>query len=448
MSVLDRREFLQKTTSSAGVILGAPMIKSGMSKDKPSETIRVAVVGIRSRGAVYSGGGHLLNLAKIPNVKVSKICDIDERLFADTIKEFEKTAGYRPQTETDFRRLLDDKEIDAVSLATPDHWHALHTIWACQAGKDVYVEKPISYTIEEGRKMVEAARKYNRIVQVGTQSRSSKVVHEAVRLIQDGVIGKPYMGRGIVYRFRESIGRVKDSPIPDGVNWDVFLGPAPYRPFNENRFHYNWHWVWDTSTTEFGNNGTHAMDRIRWAMNKRVHPKIIHCMGGLYHRNDTDQEVPNVQVATFEYDDGTFFELEVRCLDSNPEANVRGGSFVYGTEGWMFIDHLEFKTYLGRNNDPGPTMTGKDLQPVVERLEPIHFGNWIDCIRSRKWQNLNADIAEGHLSTSMMHLGNISYRTGRKLHFNSAAEKFVDDEDADSYLTRQYRPPFVLPEKV
>lgn len=448
MNVLDRREFLQKTTGGAGAILGAPLIASGMGKDKPNDTIRVAVVGIRSRGAVYSGGGHLVNLAKIPNVKVTKICDIDERLFPETIKEFEKIAGYRPQAETDFRRLLDDKEIDAVSLATPDHWHALHTIWACQAGKDVYVEKPISYTIEEGRKMVEAARKYNRIVQVGTQSRSSKVVMEAVRLIQDGVIGKPYMGRGIVFRFRESIGRVKDSPIPDGVNWDAFLGPAPYRPFNENRFHYNWHWVWDTSTTEFGNNGTHAMDRIRWAMNKRVHPKTIHCMGGLYNRNDTDQEVPNVQVATFEYEDGTFFELEVRCLDTNPEANVRGGSFVYGSEGWMFIDHLEFKTYLGRNNDPGPSMTGKDLQPAVDRLEPLHFGNWIDCIRSRKWQTLNADIAEGHMSTAMMHLGNISYRTGRKLQFNSAAEKFVDDEDADSYLTRQYRPPYVLPEKV
>ena len=188
-------------------------------------------------------------------------------------------------------------------IATPDHWHALQTIWACQAGKDVYVEKPISYTVDEGRKMVEAARKYNRVVQVGMQSRSNQVVIEAMKLLHDGYIGDIYMAKGLCYKPRDSIGRKKDAPIPKGVHWDLFLGPAPYRPFNPNRFHYNWHWFWDTGTTDMGNQGVHEMDKARWGMNKRVHPVRIHGTGG-YFVWDSDQETPNTQITTFEYEDG------------------------------------------------------------------------------------------------------------------------------------------------
>jgi predicted dehydrogenase len=449
MESLPRRDFLKKSAvSTAGVMVGAPAIAKNLTQNSPNDTISVAVAGIRDRGLVYNGGGHCLNLSKVPGVRIAKLCDVDERLFPKALAEVEKITGYRPKTEVDFRRLLDDKEIDAVSIATPDHWHALQTIWACQAGKDVYVEKPISYTLNEGRRMVQAARKYNRVVQVGTQSRSSPVVHEAVKLIRKGVLGEVYMAKAFVYRFRANIGHKEDSPIPEGVHWDLFLGPAPYRPFNENRFHYQWHWVWDTSTTEFGNNGTHGTDRIRLALNKRVHPEKIHCAGNLYNRRGSDQEVPNFQVATFEYGDGTILELEVRCLDTNPEGGEREGSLIYGTEGWMYLNHTVFRTYLGRKSEPGPAMNGREMNPPIGQLETLHFGNWVDCVRSRKWQDLNADILEGHMSTAMMHLGNIAFRTGRKLQFNPNSEKFVNDEDADSYLTRDYRPPFVVPDEV
>jgi predicted dehydrogenase len=256
------------------------------------------------------------------------------------------------------------------------------------------------------------------------------------------------MGKSFVYRFRENIGHKPDAPIPQGVHWDMFLGPAPYRPFNENRFHYQWHWVWDTSTTEFGNNGTHGIDRIRLVMDKRVHPQKIHCAGNLYNRRGSDQEVPNFQLATFEYGDGTILQTEVRCLDTNEEGGEREGSLLYGTEGWMYLNYSEFKSYLGRKSVPGPALTLKEVKPPVESLERLHFGNWIDCIRSRRWQDLTADILEGHMSTAMMHLGNISFRTGRKLHFNPTAEKFVGDEDADTYLIRNYRPPYVMPDEV
>jgi predicted dehydrogenase len=449
MKSLDRRDFLRKSAAStAGVMAAAPMVAKGLAQNSPNSTINVAVAGIRGRGLVYGGGGHCVNLAKIPGVHIVTLCDVDERLFSKAVPDLEKITGYKVKTEVDFRRLLDDKGIDAITIATPDHWHALQTIWACQAGKDVYVEKPVSYTIDEGRKMVQAARKYNRVVQAGTQSRSSPVVNEAVKLIRQGVLGEVYMGKAFVYRYRDNIGHKEDAPIPEGVHWDRFLGPAPYRPFNENRFHYQWHWVWDTSTTEFGNNGTHGMDRIRLAMNKRVHPEKIFCAGNLYNRRGSDQEVPNFQIATFEYPDGIILELEVRCLDTNPESNEREGSLIYGTEGWMYLNHTVFRTYLGRKDTPGPALNGREMKPPIEGLEKLHFGNWIDCVRSRKWQDLNADILEGHMSTAMMHLGNIAYRTGRQLRFNPNSEKFVNDEDADSYLTRDYRPPYVLPQTV
>ncbi|MGM0377960.1 MAG: Gfo/Idh/MocA family protein [Bacteroidota bacterium] len=463
MKATNRREFLKTTTTTAtGLILSVPVVKSGFSNKSPNDIINVAVVGIRGKGGIYGGGGHYLNYCKMPNVRVTTLCDIDERLFPEAVKNVEKFGGNTPKTVVDFRDLLDDKDIDVISIATPDHWHALQTIWACQAGKDVYVEKPISYNIDEGRKMVQAARKYGRIVQTGTQRRSNPVTTEAIKFIHDGKLGDIYMGRGIVYGHRGNIGHVKDSPIPEGVNWDLFLGPAPYRPFNKNRFHYNWHWFWDTSTSEFGNNGTHSMDLIRWGMNKRVHPVKVHSTGGFYGW-DSNQEIPNLQVATYEYDDGTIMELEVRSLYTNPEFGGKSGSFFYGTEGWMYLGGGEFKTFFGTKDEPGPSMSDSDVEmPVLKNiadaetddsvkvrdLEYAHFSNFIDCVRSRKWQDLNADISEGHMSTAFAHLGNISYRTGRKLTFNSHAEKFINDEDANSYLTRNYRFPYVVPEKV
>ncbi|MBN2328734.1 MAG: Gfo/Idh/MocA family oxidoreductase [Candidatus Omnitrophica bacterium] len=450
MTTKNRRTFLRQSAWAAAGFSWAPAImKTAFAMNSPNDAINIAVVGIGGRGGLYGGGGHYPSFAKIPNVKVTTLCDIDERLFPEAVSDIEETFGYKPKTEVDFRKVLEDKEIDAVSIATPDHWHALQAIWACQAGKDVYCEKPLSYTIDEGRKMVQAARKYNRVVQVGTQHVSAPIVREALQFLHEGNLGDIYMGRAIVYGGRGNIGRVKDSPIPDGVHWDLFLGPAPYRPFNQNRFHYNWHWFWDTSTTEFGNNGVHMMDLIRRGMNKRVHPVRVHCTGG-YYVYDSDQEVPNIHTSTYEYSDGTMTEMEVRSHYTNPEGGSKSGAFFYGSKGWMHLSSGSCSVFLGPKDDPGPKITGANMQPTHPEVKGVHphFTNFIHCVRNRNWHELHADVLEGHLSTTICHLGNISYRTGRKLTFNPYSEKFVNDEDADSYLTRIYREPYVAPDKV
>lgn len=267
----DRREFIKDATLTAGFLASAPAIRKGFATDRPNERINVAVVGFHGRGR-----SHYRELAKMDNVRVVALCDIDERLFPEAVAEVAQISGNRPRTEYDFRKLLDDKDIDAISLATPDHWHALQTIWGCQAGKDVYVEKPISYSIEEGRKMVRAARKYDRVVQVGTGLRSRVVTRTAMQYLHDGKLGEIYRAKVMFLKGRASIGHVKDSPVPDGVHWDLFLGPAPYRPFNLNRFHYGWHFFWDTSTSDMGNSGVHQIDVARWGMNKRIHPVSVH----------------------------------------------------------------------------------------------------------------------------------------------------------------------------
>ena len=283
MKTIRRREFIKKSANTAGGIIVAPAFIKNLITNSPNERVNIGLIGIsgnrpRVRGMISGRGiAHINGYAKVPNAIITTICDVDERLFPAVVANIEKLYGAKPKTEVDFRKVCDDKDIDVISLAIPDHWHALATIWACQAGKDVYVEKPVCHNISEGRKMVQAARKYNRIVQAGICYRSSKAVKEGVKFIADGKLGKVYMAKGIVYSYRPSIEHVQDSPIPEGVHWDTFLGPAPYRPFNENRYIYNWHWMWDTSTTEFGNNGIYRMDTARWALNKNTHPVKVHC---------------------------------------------------------------------------------------------------------------------------------------------------------------------------
>jgi predicted dehydrogenase len=450
MKTETRRGFIKKSAVvSAGISVGAPAYIKGFMQNKPNEVINMAVAGIHDRGGIYGGTGHTANFTKIKNSRVVAVCDADENLFPKAVSDIETLGGQKPKTVIDFRKLLDDKDIDAISIAAPDYWHALMTIWACQAGKDVYCEKPLSYNLIEGRKMVQAARKYNRIVQTGTQYRSNRLSQKSIQLLMDGVIGDIYMGRGTIFRHRPSIGRVADSPVPAGVNWDLYRGSAPMIPFNKNHFHYNWHWYWDTATGEFGNNGVHAMDRIRMAMKINEHPSRISCSGGFYAW-DSDQEVPNLQVATFEYDNGKIMELEVRSLFTPEEA----GLLFFGTKGYAILGN-SFQTFMGPNKEPGLNLTAKDLEPDPVRDEyetariDYHFVNFLNCVRSRKWQDLLADVSEGHLSTSMMHLGNIAYRTGRKLTFNGETERFVGDHEANSYLTRkEYRKPYILPEKV
>jgi predicted dehydrogenase len=450
MRKIIRREFIKKTANTTGGMIIAPAFIKNLITNSPNERVNVAVVGISGerpevRGMITGRGTvHINNYSKIPNVMVTTLCDVDERLFPGVVADVERLFGTRPKTEVDIRKILDNKDIDAVSICTPDHWHALMTIWACQAGKDVYAEKPVCHNISEGRKMVQAARKYNRIV-MGGELRSSKAAKEAIRFVHEGKLGKVYMAKGIVYRYRPSIGHVKDSPIPKGVHWDLYLGPAPYRPFNENRFHYTWHWFWDTGTNEFGNNGVYRMNFARWALNKNTHPVKVHCTGGFFGQ-DSDQEVPNIMHAIYEYDDGMIIQNEVRSLYSNREGLPGSGNvFVYSDQGWMTLSEDGFKTFFGEKDEPGPGLSINDI-PEEERGNV--WKNFIECVRSRRLEDLDCDISEGHMSTALGHLGTISYRTGRKLIFDPKNEKFVNDQEADSYLTRNYRSPYLMPENV
>jgi predicted dehydrogenase len=456
MEPVNRRTFIKNSMmASAGVAVGAPAYIKNFVRNKPNDIINVAVIGINSQG-----GTHYRNFAKIPDCRVAALCDCVDYLLPGAVEQVEKLGTPKPKTYSDYRRLLEDKDIDAVSIAAPGYWHALMTINACQAGKDVYCEKPASWNIDEGRKMVQAARKYNRIVQVGLQYRSSRITQEAIRLLREGVIGNVYMGRGTVYRHRQTIGRKPDSEIPKGVDWDLFRGPAPMIPFNENHFLYNWHWFWDTSTGEFGNNGIHAMDRIRLGMDINEHPVKISCSGGFY-AYDSDQEVPNLQVATFEYANGAVMELEVRSLYTPGDDNLlwlgTKGYAVLGNNFQVFHDSsTEPMVTRGASKEPAMIVTEQDLSVDSRRAEfekngvNMHYVNFLDSIRNRNYKDLSAEINEGYISTAQMHLGNIAYRTGRKLVFDGKTEKFTNDDDANNYLTRPEggRKPFNIPDKV
>ncbi len=450
-STISRRDFINRGAKTAAGVAAASAVMGTMIPQKAlgaNDRVNMAVIGLRGRG-----GNHIEEWAKIPGVQIKTICDIDENLFPKRIEQVTRLQGKAPKTEWDLRKVLDDKDIDAISIATCDHWHALATIWGCQAGKHVYVEKPTSHNIWEGKKMIEAARKYNRVVQCGMQNRSIASVRKAIEFLHSGELGEIYMAKGLCFKPRESIGKKANAPIPAGVHYDLWLGPAPYRPFNPNRFHYNWHWFWDYGCADIGNQGPHQMDIARWALNKNVHPKKIKCVGG-YFVFDSDQETPNTQLATFEYDDGKIIQFEVRGLYTNDETTVKIGNIFFGSKGWMHLDgnNASWKTYFGRENTPGPsdagTSEGADAMNLAGTGGSEHFVNFINCVRSGDWMALNADVQEGHMSSALCHMANISYRLGRELDFDSYSEKFIGDEIANNYLTREYRHPYVIPENV
>jgi len=472
-----RRTFIRKSVlTTAGIGIGAPAYIKGFSEVQPSDRLNVGVIGINDRGGFYGGSGHTASFTKIKETRVTALCDCVDYLLPKAIKDIEGLGGAKPDTYTDYRKMLEDKSLDIISIATPDYWHALMAINACQAGKDVYVEKPISYNIDEGRKMVLAARKYDRIVQAGTQRRSSRLTMKAIEMLRQGIIGDIYMGRGTVYRSRPSIGRKPDGVAPGGVNWDLYRGPAPLIPFNENHFLYNWHWYWDTSTSEFGNNGTHAVDLLRLGMGIDETPGRIACCGGFYaYEKESDQNVPNFQVATFEFTGRKIIELEVRSL---PTPNEPWGILWLGTKGYAALN-TRFEVFLSgneaaavagqtgtaafstglqqdRSSNATITVTENDLEPDARRKEladariDYHFQNFVDCVKSRNRNNLVAEIEQGHISTVMMHTGNIAYLTGRKLVFDGKTETFPGDNEANKYLKRPDggRKPYNMPEKV
>jgi predicted dehydrogenase len=385
------------------------------------------VIGLRNRGT-----DHASLFAANPGAEVAIVCDIDDAMFEKPVKLVEKVSGKSPRTEKDFRRLLDDKSIDAVTIATPDHWHALLTVLACQAGKDVYVEKPASHNMVEGRRMVEAAGKYQRVVQLGTQWRSTPHVEEAITRVHDGAIGKVGMARAWIHQKRENIGHGKPGPVPAGVDYAMWQGPAPDRPFYPNRFHYNWHWFWNWGTGELGNNGVHGVDIARWGLGVDA-PSFVCSAGGKYIFDD-DQEVPDTQLVTWEFPSACL-SWEHRMWSKHPTEGSGFGVAFYGDQGTLTIDDHGWRI------EDGDGSLGK----ATGKNQALHVQNFLDCIKSRA--KPKADIETGHLSTRLCHVGNIAYRTGKKLSFDAAKESF-HDATADALLAREYSSRFEMPSHV
>jgi predicted dehydrogenase len=437
MRPIDRRQFLTESAMLAGAAafgVGQAAADDAPTARKagPNDVVRMAVIGVRGRGMDHVGG-----LTALSDVRITTICDADKQVIGKATKAVSDKYGAKPKYYQDLRRVFDDPEIDAVSIATPNHWHALATIWACQAGKDVYVEKPVSHNVTEGRRMVEAARKYGRIVQTGTQCRSHKGIQDAIEFLQSGKLGKVYMAKGLCYKPRGSIGVQPEGPVPDGLDYNLWTGPAEMRPFNPNKLHYNWHWIWNTGNGDLGNQGIHQMDLARWGIGKSEFPKTVQTSGGRFGYKD-DGETPNTELVAMEFDDCNLV-FEVRGLPTNDEAGVRVGDLFYGTEGVLAItSYTNWQTYLGPKGEKGPGGSGGG----------DHYANFIKAVKSRDAKILNADIEQGHLSSAFCHLGNIAYRLGRKLHINPSSESFVNDPEADAMLTRVYREPFVVPAKV
>jgi predicted dehydrogenase len=457
----NRRTFIRKTAlGTAGVTVGLTAVsaKSYAHILGANDRINMAIIGVRSRGKA-----HVRSFSSMydDGVFIKTICDADTAFFDEAVQmAAENQQGRKPETVQDLRRVFDDKAIDAVAMATPNHWHALGTIWACQAGKHVYVEKPSSHNVSEGRKMVEASRKYNTVVQVGFQSRSSSSVMEAIDFLHNGGIGEVFMARGLCFKPRDSFGIAKDGEPPATLDYDLWLGPAAYRPYNEKKGHYNWHWHWDTGNGDTGNQGPHQFDIARWGMNKKVHPVKVQSVGGIFgiSPDECSQETPNTQTSLFEYDDGKILEFETRGRYTNAEAptGVRIGNVFYGTEGWLEVNGRQWKAYKGREEEPFAGSAEKEEGAAVGgdrtfRAAPAaggHFANFIKAVRSGNHFDLNCDIATGHMSSVLPLIANIAFRTGDTLHFNGEFEQFIDHDEANMMLTRKYRHPYVVPDEV
>jgi len=479
MSRQTRRDFL-KTTGAAGAGLSLFTIAGTKSSGKvlgANDRIRIAVAGIHGRGR-----SHINGFAGQKNVEVSYLVDPDSTLFASRASQVKQKGGNDPKTLQDIRAALEDKELNAVSIATCNHWHSLMGIWACQAGKDVYVEKPLSHNVFEGRQLAEAARKYDRVVQHGTQQRSSSGRARQMAAIQSGKYGKLLVSKGYCCKPRWSIGYREPEDAPKSLDWSLWLGPAPMQPFHRNLVHYNWHWFWDTGNGDTGNQGVHQMDVARWAIKGATLPTRVWSLGGRFAYDDQG-ETPNTQLGVYEYGD-TLLVFETRGLvGKHDKAPRKVDNEFYTTDGVI------------QGNKFHPNKGGKtyDVEvPDVHVTGGGPFGAFITAMRSRKPEDNNANAEVGHYSSALCHLANVSYRLGEKVPFNKKSqslgdnkqiveafgnirenlqvvgvdlaeteyilgrelkldpktERFIGDDEANALLSRAYREPFVVPEKV
>lgn len=417
MSDLKRRNFL-KTAGIAGTAFA--ISTSAKKVLGANETVRVAVTGIHGRG-----GNHIDNYQKMDNVEVVCLIDPDSRTFDRRIKQVEGLGGKTPATYQDIREALDKTEFDALSIATTNHWHSLSTIYACEAGRDVYVEKPLSHNVHEGRIAVDMARKHNRIVQHGTQSRSSRLWTKLAAHAKKGTFGKLLVSRGIVYKRRQSIGFKSAEQPPKELAYNIWLGPAPEQPYNTNLVHYNWHWFWDFGNGDIGNQGVHQMDIARWMIPNGTYPKSAVCVGGRFGYYDQG-ETPNTQVALFDYGE-TKLIFEVRGLESENYMGAGNSDDVM---------HFEEGTIVsGRKFIPKGQTKAAKMPDIEVDMNPgeSHYSNFIEAVRSRKQDELNAEVMDGHLSCIPIHLANISYRLGEKVAYENKMKPFADDDANEAF---------------
>ncbi|MCX6903115.1 MAG: Gfo/Idh/MocA family oxidoreductase [Verrucomicrobia bacterium] len=428
MKTENRRSFLKKTGSA---LAAGTLLNFNLSALGPNEKIVLALIGGNNQGC-----GDALNAIK-DGAEIKTFCDIDEEILRKTGADLAKAQGKSPGFEKDFRRVLDDKDIDGVIIATPDHWHAIPTILACQAGKDVYIEKPLSQTIHEGQLMRDAARKYNRVVQVGMQRRSSGHFRSAIEYVASGKLGKVCMVKAWICQVRGSIGTPADGPVPPGVDYDQWLGPAPKRPFNRNRFHYNWRFFWDYGNTELGNQGVHMLDVALWGIQAlrgvdHCLPKHVSGTSGIYWLDDA-KEVPDTQVMTYDYGDMVLIWELHSFQNTFPLEKTTAGTIFYGTEGALIVDGSGWKVHAKKG----------EVGPEAKAAGGSHTKDFLECLKSRK--RPNADVELGRLSTTICHLGNICTRLKRDIRFDPKAENFPNDQEANALLTKEYRTPYTLP---
>jgi len=426
---MQRRRFLQSTAAFVAATQARPVLGA-------NDRVELAVVGIGGRGR-----DHIENFADLPNARIAAICDVNQAARERGQALVRKIQGHTPKAYNDQRELLDDASIQAVSIATPNHWHALSTVWACEAGKDVYVEKPASHNPYESRRMIEAARKHGRMVQVGSQSRSIGHKRDAIERLRSGVIGDVYMARGLCYRRRYSIGVTPEEPVPAGLDWDLFLGPAPKRAYTENRFDYNWHWFWDTGNGDIGNQGVHELDVARWGLglDAETRPAFASSTGGKFIWKD-DQETPNTQQATFDYDAGQIV-FDVRNLNTGTESRIPmgkslTGNLFYGDKGFAILHPEGFQVFLGDEREK--TVDEGIQEEKVWDVRP-HMANFLAAVASRDKGQLHAEIAIGAAAADLCHYANASYRTGRRLAVDSVTGLVPGDTAANEMLQYEGR---------
>lgn len=435
-----RRNFIKKAGGGAAA-LSVGGIYTGFSAKSYSrikganERVRVAMMGVHSRGLALS-----YNYAKLPDCEIAYVCDVDSRAADKCISKVEEIQQSRPKTEPDFRKALEDKNLDALVVATPDHWHTPAAILACKAGKHVYVEKPCSYDPNEGELVVAAARKYNRVVQMGNQNRSCPNIISAMQELKEGLIGRPYFARAWYSNNRQSIGQGVVTDVPSWLNYELWQGPAPRHPYKDNLIHYNWHWFWNWGTGEALNNGTHMVDLARWGLGVD-YPVKITSSGGRYCFQD-DRETPDTQVITMEFANNTGIMWESRSCNGLFEEGSADGVIFYGEKGSLLINDCNMITVFDldgkivkKMENEGPTSSRSLMDPSRD-LDAIHILNFLKGIR--EGIKVNSEILGGHQSTLLCHLGNIALRSGNTLHTNPENGHIIDDPVAMKYWSREY----------